>query len=519
MFKVTISCPGQETQIMLEHEEKISSLLRYLDPKYAIMAARKDNHAISMDDIVDGECRIDFLDIRDNYANMAYQTSLTLLYCRAIHDILGEEMKVAVANSLSRGLFTTIKTTVTNELADEIENRMKELCKSDEKIETDGGKARMGNELHNVSVHLVPSASWLGNFEVKRYRNGMLLRFAHPSKPDEIPVYEEQKMMYDAFSEELQWQRLLGVNYANDLNKLIEKGGWQDMILLSEALHEKKIAEIAYAIKTSGKRMVLIAGPSSSGKTTFAKRLCIQLRVNGLKPLYLGMDDYFVDRCDMVPDENGKLDFESISAIDVGLFEKQMNALLDGSKCDIPEFDFVTGKKVFGKRITSLEKGQPIVVEGIHGLNPQMSAGVPDEQKFKIYISPLTQLNIDPCHRVPTTDARMLRRMVRDERTRGYDAEQTIMRWPEVRAGEDVNIFPYSKYADVFFNSHCIYELAVLKKYCEPLLKKIEPVSPAYPEATRMLRFLSYFDAIEDERYIPNNSIVREFIGGGVIMS
>ena len=266
------------------------------------------------------------------------------------------------------------------------------------------------------------------------------------------------------------------------------------------------------------KRIILIAGPSSSGKTTFARRLCVQLRVNGLHPLYLGTDDYFVERKDAPLDEYGEKDFESLASVDVELFNSNMNDLLEGREVDLPEFDFITGCKVFGKRITRLEEGEPVVIEGIHALNDDLTPYIDADEKFKIYISPFTQLNIDRHNRIPTTDARMLRRMARDFQYRGYSAQDTIRQWPKVRAGEDRNIFPFSNCADVLFNSVHVYELSVLKKYVWPLLWQIKPDEPEYCEAVRLIKFLSYFRSIEDDSVIVNNSILREFIGGSIFV-
>ena len=464
---------------------------------------------------------------------------------------MGKNVTVTIANSLSKGLFTVIHAgNVTDNLAKEIETRMHELVEDNLEITeeyVDRNRAiqllqdvkdkksvdllNTASDLKNVYVltladekmmsfvHALPSTSYIPFFEVRRYRNGLLLRFPHPNYPDEIPPYEEQKLLYDAFSEETQWEKLLKVSFASDLNRMIEKQESKDLIMLSEALHEKKIAMIAEQIQSAKKRIILIAGPSSSGKTTFAKRLCIQLKVIGLNPLYLGTDDYFVNRDEMIPDENGKYDFEELEAVDLHLFETQMNALLHGEKVDLPEFDFITGKKIFGKRITSIDASQPIVIEGIHGLNPQLTEGIDDSEKFKIYISPLTQINLDAHHRIPTTDARMLRRMVRDNRTRGRDGAVTISSWPSVRHGEEKYIFPFNKEADVFFNSQCVYELAVLKKYATPLLEKVQPDQAEYAEAQRMLQFLSCFASIDDDSMIANNSIIREFIGGSILVS
>ena len=244
----------------------------------------------------------------------------------------------------------------------------------------------------------------------------------------------------------------------------------------------------------------------------------MQLRVNGLQPLYMGTDDYFVERCDTPLGEDGKPNYENLDALDIDLFNNNMNRLLAGEKVDLPEFDFMDGKKKFGRRITSIRSSQPIVIEGIHALNDTLTEKIAEDQKFRIYISPLTQLNIDVHNRVPTTDARMLRRIVRDYKFRGHSAEQTIALWPKVRSGEDVNIFPYNGRADVLFNSALVYELSVLKKYAQPLLEAVKPEAEVYSEAVRMLKFIRFFDVIENEKDIPNNSIMREFIGGSVFV-
>ncbi|NCB33598.1 MAG: nucleoside kinase [Erysipelotrichia bacterium] len=281
---------------------------------------------------------------------------------------------------------------------------------------------------------------------------------------------------------------------------------------------EKRIAEIAESIHQSGRRVVLITGPSSSGKTSFARRLCIQLRVIGMHPLYLGTDDFFLNRDQTPMDEHGERNFENLEALDINLFSNTMNELLKGKKTDIPVFDFLKGEKAFGARIMSVEPGQPIIIEGIHALNPELTTAIGDEQKFRIYISPLTQLNIDDHNRIPTTDGRMLRRIVRDYQFRGASAADTINRWPSVKYAENRNIYPYSGKADMFFNSFCIYELPVLKHYAEPQLKKITPEQKEFPEAQRLLEFTAMFTAIDDDFMIPKNSILREFIGGSILL-
>jgi uridine kinase len=278
------------------------------------------------------------------------------------------------------------------------------------------------------------------------------------------------------------------------------------------------VAYIADRIAREKKRVVLIAGPSSSGKTTFARRLCIQLKVNGLDPLYLGTDDYFVEREASPLDAYGERNFEDIEALDLGLFNDHMNALLRGEVVDLPRYDFYLGKKVFGERLTRGKPGQPFVIEGIHGLNRLLTGGIADKEKFRIYISPLTALNIDDHNRIPTTDVRLLRRMIRDHQFRGNGAEKTISTWHKVRAGEDKNIFPFSGEADVLFNSAYIYELSVLKKYAMPLLDAIPEDAEEFSEAYRLRRFLQFFAVIEDDSAIVNNSILREFIGGSIFV-
>ena len=550
--QISVVLPSEkELTLEVPKNTTIAELLQEVNTEHHIYAALINHKHVHFSECVHDQDVIQLQDICASYGNTCYQSTLTLLYLKAIHDVMGKNVTVTIANSLSKGLFTVIHAgNVTDDLAKEIEERMHELVEENLEIKeeyVDRDTAiellkdakdkksidllKTASDLKNVYVitladekmmtfvHALPSTSYVPFFEVRRYRNGLLLRFPHPNFPDQIPPYEEQKLLYDAFSEETQWEKLLKVSFASDLNRMIEKNESKDLIMLSEALHEKKIAMIAEQIQSAKKRIILIAGPSSSGKTTFAKRLCIQLKVIGLNPLYLGTDDYFVNRDEMIPDENGKLDFEALEAVDLHLFETQMNSLLHGEKVDLPEFDFITGKKVFGKRITSIDASQPIVIEGIHGLNPQLTEGIDDSEKFKIYISPLTQINLDAHHRIPTTDARMLRRMVRDNRTRGRDGAVTISSWPSVRHGEEKYIFPFNKEADVFFNSQCVYELAVLKKYATPLLEKVQPDQAEYAEAQRMLQFLSCFASIDDDSIIANNSIIREFIGGSILVS
>ena len=517
---------------------------------YTILAAKVNNKFEDLTYELFEDCNLELLDMRTQAANLIYQYSLSLIYLKAVYDCLGN-VKVEIQNSLNKGLYTEIKTEkpVTARQVHAIEKRMTEIVKEDipfvkevvsreeamDILAQDGLKEKQrilseSLDLNQVKFYslngvrdffyglMVPSTGYIKYFELMKYRRGVLLRFPHPSDPNVIPEYEDEKKMYQAFGEQTKWDKLLDVNYVADLNDKIENGQYKELIQLSEALHEKKIAEIADMIKKQHKRIILIAGPSSSGKTTFARRLCIQLKVNGLNPLYMGTDDYFVERENSPLDEHGEKDYENLRALDIHLFNDNMNDLLAGKEVDLPTFDFMTGHKVFGERITSIKPVQPIVIEGIHALNEKLTEYIPKEEKFKIYISPLTQLNIDAHNRIPTTDERMLRRMVGDNLYRGHNAQSTINSWPKVRAGEDVNIFPYNSEADVLFNSYHVYEIAVLKKYAEPLLRQITPEEPEYAEAIRMLKFLRFFKTIDDDHVIVNNSIIREFIGGSIFV-
>lgn len=517
---------------------------------YTVLAAKINNKIESLEYKIESECRIEFLDMRTQAASLIYQNSLILLYLKAVEDVLGKS-DVDIENAINKGLYTEIKTSkpVTSKEVKAIEHRMKELVNEDlpflkenlTKKEATDRFMDMGcpektillnedPEIRKIPFYslggykdffygqMVPSTGYIKNFELRKYRRGVLLRFPQISSPDRIPEYVDEKMLYKTFGEQSRWGKLMGITYVSDLNRKIEEGKFNELIQLSEALHERRVVEIADMITKQNKRIVLIAGPSSSGKTTFARRLCIQLRVNGLEPLYMSTDDYFVERSDTPLDEYGEKNFEDIEAIDVDLFNRNMNDLLAGKTVDLPTFDFIKGAKIYGKRITSIKGNQLLVIEGIHALNEALTFEIPKEEKFKIYISPLTQLNIDSHNRIVTTDHRMLRRMVRDYKYRGYSAQNTIASWPKVRAGEDKNIFPFSNEADVLFNSVHLYEICVLKKYAQPLLSSIKPEEPEYSDAVRMLNFLRFFRTVEDDSAIVNNSILREFIGGSVFV-
>ena len=515
---------------------------------YTVMLAKVNGKYEELTFVPEEDSEVELLDIRNHSADLAYQNSLCLLYLKSVMDVMGK-VTVRIDNSLNKGLYTEIDSEqpLTETQVEQIENRMRELAAEDIAIVREvyhredaieiweeynymekGRLLREKEDIREAKFYsiegyrnffyglMVPSTGYLKYFRLEKYRDGVLLRFPQPSRPDEMPENIDDSKIYEAFKEAKQWHRLLDLEYLADLNERMRGNSWKELVLLSEALHEKKIAEIADRITSENKRIILIAGPSSSGKTTFARRLCVQLRVNGLKPLYMGIDDYYLDRCDSPVDEDGNYNFENLDSIDVELFNNNMNGLLAGETVDLPEFDFMKGEKVFGKRLTSIEADQPIVIEGIHGLNGQLTEKIDDRQKFRIYISPFTQLNIDIHNRVTTTDARMIRRIVRDYEFRGSSAAETIALWPKVRAGEDRNIFPYNGQADVMFNSALAYELAVLGKYAVPVLEEVQPDQPEYAEAVRLLKFIRYFEFMDDDGAVPNNSIIREFIGGSI---
>lgn len=515
---------------------------------YTVLAAKIDNICSPLNSKIKQGSKVEFLDMRNRHASLIYQHSLVLLYAKAVWDVT-DGADVEIKNSLNQGLYTEIKGAgdITDELLQSVEKRMREITELDMPINAvsiDAGDTLEFFDRHGMTEKkerlqkasktrkivmceldgymdflydiVVPSTGYLDMFELRRYRRGVLLRFPQPQEPDKMPEYNDQKFLYNAFAETDIWQERLGIKYVRDLNEKIKDGSMREVVQLSEALHDKKIIEIAKDIKDRGKRIILIAGPSSSGKTTFAKRLCIQLKVEGISPLYMGTDDYFLERDETPLDENGERNYEDLEAIDIELFNSDMNSLLSGEETDLPKFDFIEGKKVFGKRITKIGKKTPIVIEGIHGLNDILTEKIADEEKFKIYISPLTGLNIDNHNCIPTTDNRMLRRMVRDNLYRGKSAADTIKEWPGVMRGERKNIFPYGDRADAFFNSVYIYEMSLLKKYATPLLEAVSCDDAGYSEAKRLLGFLEFFDEFTEDELIANNAIVREFIGGSV---
>lgn len=503
--------PGMEAvNVSVEKGSSLAELLnQYRDKvKYPVYAARINNRVYGLTQTLEEPCEVVFLDTRDTCAKEIYQTSMIFLLNHALKTLI-PDAKVKVMNSLNKGLFLEIdcKRPITVLLVELVENRMNRMVKDDVPF----------TEIEHGLTTTVPSCGYLKGFDLHKCRKGVVLRIAEDTHPEGIAPYVDNKKLYDAFAEHKKWARKMGVTTCLDLNRKIQSGEIYDIIAISEALQEKNIARLADEIVKNKKRVVLIAGPSSSGKTSFAKRLCTQLWVNGQKPVYMGTDDYYLEREQIPFGPDGKQNFENLDSIDVELFNTQLKALLAGEEVDLPRYDFNTGKKFFGERKLRLKENQPMVIEGIHGLNEALTPAIPKSEKFKIYISPLTQISIDDLTRVPLTDVRKLRRIVRDAKKRNWDARMTIEAWPKVREGEDVNIFPYSDDADAVFNSAAVYELAALKKDAKPMLELIPETDEAYTEAQRLLKLLSHVEVLEDTKYIANNSILREFIGGSIL--
>lgn len=495
------------------------------------------------------DCTIRFETTAGVIGHRTYQRSMSLLLVKAIYDVAGHESvdKVRIHFSVSKGYYCTVKgrVIVDQEFLNKVDARMREIAdkdmplhkrsvSTDEAIELFGNHGMYDKEklfhyrrVSKVNIYslnefedyhygyMVPSTGYLKYFKLYLYDEGFVMQMPVAAAPKEVPAFEPQNKLFNVLKESVQWGDMQGIETVGALNEQITKNAVHDIVLVQEALQEKKIAEIASQIAARPElKFILIAGPSSSGKTTFSHRLSIQLRANGLTPHPIAMDNYFVEREENPKDETGAYDFECLEAVDVKLFNRQLQELLAGKEVVIPTFNFVTGHKEYGTQTKKLGPNDVLVIEGIHCLNPKLTERLADENKFKIYISALTQLNIDEHDRIPTTDGRLLRRIVRDARTRGSSAARTIRMWESVRRGEEKFIFPFQEEADVMFNSALIYELAVLKIYVEPLLFGIDRNCPEYLEAKRLLKFLDYFVGIGSEN-VPTNSLLREFIGGG----
>ncbi|HHU60805.1 MAG TPA: nucleoside kinase [Natronincola sp.] len=543
--KIVVSLDNKE--IVVDAGTLVGELAAMVPEAKESVVALVNNDAMGFQFPLTEDCRVQFLNTNSEAGMRAYRASLVFLFVRAALDVL-PDCTVHIQHSLNNGLYGEIdhSVPVVEEDIKKIEKRMKELVAEDipferstvpvaeaRKIYEEQGfddKLRLLEQydgeqvtLYNfgwfydyLSSVLVPSSRHLKHFKLRYYLPGFILDYPRRANPSKILDYVEQGKLFNVFFQAARWQTNLAIPDVASLNDTIKKGGFADLVRVSEAYHENQIADIASQISKDRDRLrvILIAGPSSSGKTTFANRLSVQLRVQGLQPVAIGLDDYFVDRDRTPIDEDGNTDFEALEAIDLELFNEHLIKLIQGEEVHIPTFDFMTGMRKWNGRKLKVRSDQPLIIEGIHGLNDDLTRLVPMGRKFKIYVSALTNLNLDNHTRISTTDVRMLRRMIRDNQFRGHDARATIERWPSVRRGEHRHIFPFQEDADVMFNSTLIYELAVLKPLGEKLLLGISPEDVEYFEARRMLRFLSYFHEAEEIDAIPSNSILQEFIGG-----
>lgn len=546
-MKIRLADRGETIEVY-ENETLYHILMRVHKNDYFKYLGAKVNNKLKglcSKDFKDNDI-IEFIDITNPDGHRIYVRTLSFIYVKACKDIYND-IDVTINHSLNKGLYTELqyKHLVTKKHLDAIKDRMQEIIDGKKPIKTIFLSVEKARELFSsqgmsdkvemlkywskdyIRVYemdgyydtfygyLAPNTGFIDKFDLRLFYPGIILNYPTRESNFELPEYIEQKKLSKVFKEAEEWGEIMDVAHVGALNNKIADNTIRDMIRLNEALHEKKIAYIADEItKDKNIKIVLIAGPSSSGKTTFAQRLSIQLRVNGKKTYEISLDDYFVDRHLTPKDEKGDLDFESIKALDLELFNEHLIDLMAGEEVQIPVYNFKKGCREFTREPVRLTDEHIIIIEGIHGLNDEITKSIPQANKYKIYISALTQLNIDRHNRISTSDLRLLRRLVRDYTHRGNDAAKTMELWDNVIKGAERYIFPYQENADAIFNSALVYELGVLKKYAEPIIMEIDEDNIFYPERQRLLKFLSYFLPIEDESDIPKTSILREFIGG-----
>ncbi|MBE5926421.1 MAG: nucleoside kinase [Lachnospiraceae bacterium] len=546
MYKVTIG----DVEKMYEDGTSLEDIAKDFQAEYDsdIVMAIRNGKLCELFKKITSDCKLEFITTGMKPGMQAYRRSATLLMLKAFYDVVGRKnvKSLFVDFSISKGYFcrATGEFTLNETLLEAVEARMRAMVienipiyKRSVSVDSaremfkrhkmyDKEKLFAFRRASRVNIYnlkgfedyfygyMVPNTSYIKYFKLYLYDEGFVLQLPVVEKPNEVPEFNPPAKLFNVLKESTKWGEMLDITTVGDLNEQISKCNISDLILVQEALQEKKIADIAARIVEEGnKKFIMIAGPSSSGKTSFSHRLSVQLKAHGLKPHPIAVDNYFVNRKDTPRDEKGDYNYEVLEALDVELFNQNMIDLAAGKEVNLPTYNFVTGEREYKGNKLKLGEDDILVIEGIHCLNDKLSYSLPKENKFKIYISALTQLNVDEHNRIPTTDGRLIRRMVRDARTRGTGAKETIARWQSVRNGEESYIFPYQEEADVMFNSALIYELAVLKVYAEPLLFGIPKDCPEYMEAKRLLKFLDYFLGISSEN-IPNNSLVREFIGG-----
>ena len=546
-----IYCKNKNLTKEFEEGSSLFEIYQGFDLKmpYGPVSARVNNKVEDLNFKVYYNKDVEFLDITSASGMRTYVRSLCFILTKAVEELYPNG-NILLEHPVSKGYFCKLCIDRTIGLDDviRIKQRMQEIIQADlpfirhEKhtdeiiqlfkergmddkvklLETSGQLyscyQQLGDTIDSYYGSLVPSTGYIKLFDIVKYYDGLLLRIPNRKNPDKLEEVVKQEKMLDVFQEFHRWNEILGISTVGELNQACNRGMATDLINVSEALQEKKIVRIADEITNrneNGQRvkLVLISGPSSSGKTTFSKRLSIQLMTNGLRPYPISLDDYFVNREDTPLDADGNHDFESFYALDLPFFEAQLKALLAGEEVELPRFNFNIGKRESSGKKLRIDDNMILVLEGIHALNPALTPNIPAANKYKIYVSALTTILLDNHNYIPTTDNRLLRRIIRDYKYRSHSAEATINRWPSVRAGEEKWIFPYQEYADAMFNSALIFELAVLKDHLEPLLRKVPNNNPAYSEAHRLLRFLSHFVPVQDEE-LPPTSLLREFLGG-----
>lgn len=547
--EVEVICENIKARKRIKPGLNILEVAKAFDVRLAnpILGAMVNNELKELDYEIFTPKTIRFIDITHPAGMRMYQRSLFFVMQKAVKDIVPGGA-VRIEHSVSKGFYCEV-----DGLEEELElpiifkigDRMREIVAQDLPIRRDkvltkdvvelfqksGQKEKASlfetrstlyTSVYNINDTvdyfygcLVPSTGYLKKFDLVKYYQGMLLMVPKRIKPDEMEDIVLQNKMFEIFQEYKEWVEIIGVSSVAAINKEIQKGNTSELIKISEALHERKVIQIADQIysRKDKVRIVLISGPSSSGKTTFAKRIAIQLKVSGLNPHTISLDNYFVDREKTPLDENGEYDFESLKALDIDFFNQNLLELLKGGEVELPKFSFETGRRYFDGTKLQIGDNGIIIIEGIHALNPDLTPLIEPDKKFLIYISALTSLSIDGTNRIPTTDNRLIRRIIRDFRYRGYSALETISRWDSVRRGEDQNIFPYQEEADVMFNSALLYEFGILKTYAETILRDVPMNVPEYAEARRLMKFLEFFVRIPDEE-IPPTSILREFLGG-----
>ena len=545
--KIQIRCKNNKKTQKVEIGSTLFDVFSSFDLKmtHGPVSARVNNKVEGMHYRVYNSKDVEFLDMNSASGSRAYTRTLFFVLCKAVQDIY-PNTDVVIDIPVSNGFYVDIRLgrPVVDEDVNILRRRMQEIIDSkmpirrftvpteeaialfQEKGDVEKVKLlrtsgsiyttyyKIGEYVDYYYGTLLTNTSQLYLFGLEKYYDGMLLRIPSVSNPDELGEMTRQDKMFDIFKEHHRWQEILGIRTVGDFNQAIDAGHATDIINISEALQEKKLAKIAEEIASrKGVKLVLLAGPSSSGKTTSCKRLSIQLAVNGLKPLQISLDDYFVDRDKTPKDENGDFDFESIYALNLDLLNEQFNALFRGEEVELPKYDFPSGKSVKSGKKLKLEPNNVLVVEGIHALNPELTAHVPEEQIFRVYASALTTILLDNHNYVPTTDNRLLRRIIRDYKYRGVSAQETIRRWPSVRSGENKWIFPFQENADAMLNTAMLYELSVLKMQAEPLLQQVPENCEEFAEAYRLLKFLKYFKGIPYNN-LPPTSLLREFLGG-----